>query len=138
MINPVFATKTALTRLFDYKGRSSRAEFWWFMLVFIGSIFLIAIIDMELEDLPLYMEFQPFIMMIGGAFYVPFLLAFIALGVRRLHDTERSGWWLLMIAFHLAAIFLGIMLAQRGTRGPNKFGQDPYNTDIDWDRVERF
>jgi len=124
MINPIMATKLALTRLFDYKGRSSRAEFWWFMLVFIGSIFLI--------------DLQPFIMMIGGAFYVPFLLAFIALGVRRLHDTEHSGWWLLLIAFHLAAIFLGIMLAQRGTRGPNKFGPDPYNTDIDWDRVERF
>lgn len=138
MINPIYATKTALTRLFDYKGRSSRAEFWWFTLLFIGTIFILAIIDTEMADMPFYKDYQPIIMMIGGAFYVPFLMAFIALGVRRLHDTERSGWWLCMIAFHLAAIFLIIMLAQRGTMGPNKFGQDPYNTDIDWDRVERF
>jgi len=138
MINPIMATKLALTRLFDYKGRSSRAEFWWFFLVFIGSIFLVTIIDMQFGEVAIYSSLHPIIMVVGGAFYIPFLMAIIALGVRRLHDTERRGWWLLLIGFHLAAIFLGIMLAQRGTRGPNKFGPDPYSTDIDWDRVERF
>lgn len=137
-MNPIMATKFALTRLLDYKGRSSRAEFWGFALIFFGGIILMAVLDTHFEAISIYVEFQPVIMMLGGAFYVPFLLAFVALGVRRLHDTERSGWWMCMIAFHFAAIFLIIMLAQRGTMGPNKFGRDPYNTDIDWDKVERF
>lgn len=137
-MNPIIATKTALMRLMDYKGRSARAEFWWFAFIFFGAIILVAIADTELSAVSFYSDYQPIIMMIGGAFYVPFLLAFVALGVRRLHDTERSGWWMCMIAFHLAAIFLIIMLAQRGTRGPNKFGRDPYGNDIDWEKVERF
>jgi uncharacterized membrane protein YhaH (DUF805 family) len=52
-----------------------------------------------------------------------FLLPSIAVAVRRLHDTDRSGWWLLMFLLPLVGfIVLIVFLCQRGTQGQNRFG----------------
>jgi uncharacterized membrane protein YhaH (DUF805 family) len=54
------------------------------------------------------------------------LLPGIAVGVRRLHDTERSGWWMLLILIPLVgAIVLIVWFCTRGTIGQNRFGADP-------------
>ena len=50
----------------------------------------------------------------------------LAVGVRRLHDTDRSGWWLLIAFIPLiGAIVLLVFFCTRGTPGPNRFGNDP-------------
>ena len=66
----------------------------------------------------------------GGVLTIVFWLATlvpsIAVGVRRLHDTDRSGWWLLIGLIPLAgAIVLLVFNLLEGTRGPNRFGPDP-------------
>lgn len=54
------------------------------------------------------------------------LIPSIAVGVRRLHDTDRSGWWLL-IAFVpcIGGIVLLVFAIQEGTNGANEYGEDP-------------
>lgn len=54
------------------------------------------------------------------------LLPSLAVGVRRLHDTDRSGWWLLIGLIPLIGfIVLIVFFATKGTTGPNQFGEDP-------------
>ena len=54
------------------------------------------------------------------------LLPTLAVGVRRLHDTDRSGWWLLIAFIPLVGIIvLIIFFVHKGTTGPNRFGPDP-------------
>ena len=59
-------------------------------------------------------------------FYLAILIPSIAVAIRRLHDTNRSGWWLLiaLIPF-IGALVLLVFYVLPGTVGPNKFGEDP-------------
>ena len=51
----------------------------------------------------------------------------IAVSVRRLHDTDRSGWWMLIVLVPLiGGITLLVFFVLEGTRGDNRFGSDPY------------
>ncbi len=60
----------------------------------------------------------------------------IAIGVRRLHDLDRSGWWLLLVFIPLiGAIVLLIWYCAKGTAGPNRFGPDPLATVDGWART---
>ena len=50
----------------------------------------------------------------------------LAVAMRRQHDTDRSGWWILIALVPLiGAIILIVMMCQRGTAGPNRFGPEP-------------
>jgi uncharacterized membrane protein YhaH (DUF805 family) len=53
------------------------------------------------------------------------LLPGVAVSVRRLHDLDRSGWWLLLTLTGIGIILLLIWDCMRGTPGPNRFGPDP-------------
>jgi uncharacterized membrane protein YhaH (DUF805 family) len=54
-----------------------------------------------------------------------FLMPYVAVAVRRLHDTNRSGWWLLLVFVPLGNIVLLIWFCAPGTSGPNRFGPRP-------------
>nr|MBA2815795.1 Inner membrane protein YhaH [Candidatus Pantoea persica] len=58
---------------------------------------------------------------------VAVLLPSLGVGVRRLHDLDRSGWWLLMMLIPLVGKLLLIYFCLRGTAGPNRFGPDPFD-----------
>jgi uncharacterized membrane protein YhaH (DUF805 family) len=72
-----------------------------------------------------------------GAFIVPFVIGFlglvipnIAVQVRRLHDQDRSGWMILLFFIpYLGGLIAIIMMCIPGTRGPNRFGPDPFEDD---------
>jgi len=59
------------------------------------------------------------------------LVPAVSVTIRRIHDVDRTGWWVL-IAFVpiIGAILLLIWFCQRGTQGPNKFGPDPFELDV--------
>ncbi len=81
------------------------------------------------------MKRREFITLLGAATAVtPFspiwglatFLPSLAMGVRRLHDTDRSGWWWLLSFIPLIGIIVLIVFwCSEGTRGPNRFGPDP-------------
>jgi len=98
-----------------FSGRASRTEFWFFVLVnVVVSALLIAMdtaVGTRLPDV-LY----------GLAVIVPTL----AVGCRRLHDTDRTGWWqLLALVPVLGWIALAVLEVLDGTHRRNKYGPDP-------------
>jgi hypothetical protein len=95
----VDAVKACLTKYGDFNGRATRTEYWWFFLaVLLGSA------AASLIALRVY-----------ALFSLATLLPMIAVGARRLHDTNRSGWWQLLALVPFGVILVIIFLAQRST-----------------------
>ena len=102
------AIATCFAKYFDFKGRASRPEFWWFYLFTTllswGSI----LVDSS----------QALSMIINLTVFFPV----IAAGSRRLHDTNRSGWWQLLMLTVIGLIPLIIWWASKGTDQENEYG----------------
>ncbi len=98
-------------------GRTSRADFWWVALFTAQVVFVGALLEAHMK------VFGADLM----ALYVcATLVPFTAIGVRRLHDANLSGWWvfvgLVPIVGQLIAL---VFFLTPGTDGPNRYGDDP-------------
>ena len=104
---------TCLKKYFVFKGRASRSEYWWFQLIVSPSYFISTYLENEISYFFL------------GITLITLIPA-ISAGARRLHDTNRSGFFLLisLIPF-IGGIILLFLLIPVGTKGKNKFGADP-------------
>lgn len=111
------AIRISLSRLTDFSGRSSRPEYWYLMLPIIVLMIVTNILDsLLLGGMPALS------LIVALATLVPSLSA----GVRRLHDTNRSGWWLLVALVPVVGAFVVVYFCcQPGTEGPNDFGPKP-------------
>ena len=114
-----------LRKYADFTGRARRKEYWLFMLAF-------SIAELVLMGLTGGFKEEP--STLSGVALVLFCLAVgipsVAVGVRRLHDTNRSGWWTLLIFLpFIGAITLFVFYVLDGTPGPNRFGPDPKGAD---------
>ncbi|KAB2314663.1 DUF805 domain-containing protein [Betaproteobacteria bacterium SCN2] len=107
---------------FSFEGRARRKEYWMFVLIAVIISLVLGFID---GLLGIYSEGAG-IGLLGGIFAISILIQSIAVGVRRLHDTGRSGWWLLinLVPFVGWVIVLALM-AMEGKRGDNPYGADP-------------
>lgn len=106
------AVKTCFSKYTTFSGRARRSEYWFFIL-FLFIVGLVASIADSAGGVGL---------IVSVATFLPNLAA----GARRLHDTDRSGWWLLLALFPLLGLLvLIIFLVQRGSAGANRFGDDP-------------
>lgn len=105
-----------LKKYADFSGRARRTEYWLFFLFNFIIALLLGVID--------YVLGSPGI--IGLLFALAILIPSIAVGVRHLHDTDRSGWWIL-IAFIpiIGTIALLIFFLLDGTPGDSRFGSNP-------------
>ena len=104
---------TCLKKYFVFQGRASRSEYWWFQLIVSPSHFISTILENEIAYF-----------FLGITLFT--LIPAISAGVRRLHDTNRSGFFLLIsfIPF-IGGLVLLFFLIPEGTKGKNKFGPDP-------------
>lgn len=101
-----------------FSGRAPRSEYWYFWLFSILLQIATTILDRVLFATS---DLSPLTSLVGLALFLPS----IAVGARRLHDIDRTGWWLL-ISFTVIGIFVLLYwFCVRGTRGPNRFGADP-------------
>tara|TARA_B100001123_G_scaffold224837_1_gene253137 strand:+ start:1725 stop:2081 length:357 start_codon:yes stop_codon:yes gene_type:complete len=99
-----------------FSGRSQRKEYWMFGL-FHGIIIILSLLVVDLGDAAAVLV---------GIYYLATLLPTLAVTFRRLHDMDRSGWWLcIQLVPILGAIVLLVFLATDGTKGDNRFGPDP-------------
>ena len=106
----------------DFEGRASRKEYWMFYLFYIIAIIVLSIIDALLGMYSL----ESGIGLLSGIFALGSMIPFIAVAARRLHDTNRSGWWqLLLLIPIIGPIWLLIYLVIRGNDGENSFGENP-------------
>jgi uncharacterized membrane protein YhaH (DUF805 family) len=122
MDKPILAVRKALSRYATFSGRASRPEFWWFVL----ALWIVGVIAQFLDWL-LFGRAIDVYELDGGP--ISFLLVLfvllpgIALAVRRLHDSGRSGWWLLLEFVPVIGwLVLLFFYLQRSDPGPNHFG----------------
>jgi len=118
----------------QFSGRARRKEYWMFVLLIIGIEIVFYTLMGILGGGPMVagdptVSVNPVAGLLMLVFCVVMLGLFIpslAVSVRRLHDTNRSGWWVL-IAFipFLGALVLLVFMLLAGTAGDNRFGPDP-------------
>jgi uncharacterized membrane protein YhaH (DUF805 family) len=93
MVGFVQAIQLGFRHYFDFRGRSTRSEFWWWTLfTIITATALIVLVDLPLGTY----DRETNSGLISGIFRTAVLIPSLAVGARRLHDINRSGWWLLM------------------------------------------
>lgn len=105
----------------DFHGRARRAEYWMFALVNIAVLFVLTVLDNMLTGTA---TTSPDIL--RGIYTLAVLLPSLGVCVRRLHDTGRSGWWLLIALIPIiGTIVLLVFLVTDGDWGPNEHGANP-------------
>ncbi len=121
-----------IKRFAEFKGRSRRKEYWMFFLFGIIVGVVTSILDIMLGSVESFGDNGP----INGISSLFLLVPSIAVAVRRLHDIDRSGWWFLLILIPvLGWIALLVFYVTEGTRGENRFGEDPKNPAGDVEQI---
>ena len=111
----------ALKKYATFSGRARRAEYWYFVLFYLlislGICLLEWVVGLSGDD-----RRGPLSLLFDLGLFLPSL----AVGVRRLHDIGRSGWWLLIGLVPIVGwLVLLYFLVTEGDRGPNAYGPDP-------------
>ena len=124
--------KTCFSKYVTFSGRAQRSEFWWFALFVTVGTFATVWLDIALfgttEVGPGSVSGESDVAIFSAVFGLAVLLPYISVIVRRLHDTDRSGWWYWIGLVPLVGfILLIVWWASKGTDGPNRFGDDPLN-----------
>ena len=109
------AISSGFSNYVNFRDRAARSEYWyWVLFIFVAEIvtFIIdAVIGARVTT---------------GIFGLVTFLPGLAVAVRRLHDLDRAGWWILLSLIPLIGwIILIIWACSKGTDGPNRFGPDP-------------
>lgn len=103
-----------------FSGRARRREYWMFALINLIAGILLAGVGRAIGTAH-----------VSTLYSLGVLIPSLAVGARRLHDTDRSGWFLLLgIVPFLGWLILLFFLVQEGTRGNNRFGPDPKATPV--------
>jgi uncharacterized membrane protein YhaH (DUF805 family) len=109
------AISSGFSNYVNFSDRACRSEYWFWILFYYIGFAVAAIIDAAIG-----------IYVLTGLYSLAVLLPTLALAIRRLHDLDRTGWWIFLAAIPLiGAIILLIWYCTKGTDGPNRFGPDP-------------
>ena len=112
------AITTGFQKYVTFSGRAARSEYWyWTLFTFIASVVAI-LVDSTLFP---FSGLSPVNTLVSLGLFLPGL----AVSVRRLHDLDSVGWWLLLVFTGIGILILIIWFCVRGTVGPNRFGPDP-------------
>ena len=118
------AVQSAFRNYVKFDGRASRSEYWYFLLF----VVLMAIAAALLEGLMGGERGGGLAGLVAIAhlvFSLATILPSLGLGFRRLHDTDRSAWWLLINLTIIGGLVTLVFNCLPGTTGPNKYGADP-------------
>ena len=109
------AISSGFSNYVNFSDRACRSEFWFWRLFYYLALAAVFVIQGALG-----------IHALAALFEVGMLLPILAMSVRRLHDLDRSGWWILLSLIPVIGwIILLIWYCTKGTDGPNRFGPDP-------------
>jgi uncharacterized membrane protein YhaH (DUF805 family) len=104
----------------EFNARARRSEYWNFAL-----FNLLALIGLTLADYTVYAATGLGLGLLRLVYGLGIFIPAVAVSIRRLHDTDRSGWWLLLAFVPLVGLVLIWFMAQEGNAGTNRYGQDP-------------
>ncbi len=117
------AVKSALSQYVGFSGRARRSEYWWFFLF----TTIVGIVASTLDSV-LFAPDPGSTRIIGplyGLAALALLLPSLAVGVRRLHDTDRTGWWLLIGLVPIVGWILLIVWYCQDSGPDNQYGPSP-------------
>jgi uncharacterized membrane protein YhaH (DUF805 family) len=109
-----------LERYAKFDGRAGRAEFWWFALA--NIVLYIAVLIVVGIGFAIASGLGVVLVIAAVALYLAIIVPSIGVAIRRLHDTDKSGWWLLISLIPFGGLVLLFFYIQEGTTGPNQFG----------------
>jgi uncharacterized membrane protein YhaH (DUF805 family) len=114
------AVRTCLTQKYaDFSSRARRSEYWWFFLfnVLVGAVASVidSILHTRYGSTGLVQALVQLALLVPG----------IAVGVRRLHDTGRSGWWLLIGLVPVVGWIVLLVFFVQDSQGENQYGSSP-------------
>ncbi len=102
-------------KYFNFRDRASRSEYWYFQLL-ITPVYIISYIPTLSEETWIFI----------GLFFLVTIIPAFSVAVRRFHDIDKSGWYILISLIPLVGwIIMLVMLAGKGTEGKNRFGKYP-------------
>ena len=105
----------ALKHYVDFSGRARRAEYWWFVLPFFITSFVLGFIDGFIGTVDAFTGLG----LLSTIYVLALLLPGVTVGMRRMHDVGRSGWW------QLVPIVGFVFAVTDSTVGTNQYGEDP-------------
>ena len=116
-MTPKQSVQTVIGNYANFNGRARRSEYWWFLLVVNVLFAALAFVALLVSEV---------LIVILAIFALAVILPALAVTVRRLHDTNRSGWWILVnLIPYVGGLVLLVLCAFAGTSGPNRYGPDP-------------
>ncbi|MEU9252065.1 DUF805 domain-containing protein [Streptomyces sp. NPDC048270] len=105
-----------LKKYADFSGRARRQEYWMFFLFNAAAAIILIVLDFVLGTYPL----------LYGIYALAVFLPNLGVTIRRLHDTGKSGWWILIgIIPVIGFIWMIVLLATEGEQAPNQYGPNP-------------
>jgi len=104
----------------NFEGRAYRTEYWlWVLFTVIGSL------ATGILDAAVFGYSPGGVSPLNTIFDLVTILPSLAVGARRLHDIDRTAWWLLLLITVIGSILLIVWFCFKGTPGQNRFGPDP-------------
>jgi uncharacterized membrane protein YhaH (DUF805 family) len=117
-MNFIEAVKKAFSNYANFNGRARRSEYWWFFLFNLIVSIVLMFVDTSMGSTA---------GMLGNIYTLGTLVPSIAVGVRRMHDVGKSGWYLLIPIYNI------ILAATNGETGTNGYGADPKGDELEED-----
>lgn len=106
----------------SFSGRAGRSEYWHFVLMYVLIMVFLTIIDAIIGRL----DTQTGVGLLSSIFGFTMLLPGLGVGIRRLHDIGRAGWWLLIsVVPVVGSIVLLIFAVTKGDVAANQYGEPP-------------
>ena len=108
-MNFIESIKTCYKKFFDFSGRASKSEYWWFQL-YNAIIYVLTFV------------FQGDLALLFSILVIANIIPTYAAAVRRIHDSDKSGWMVLIALIPLIGLYVIVLLLQDGSKGKNRFG----------------
>ena len=113
------AIASGFSNYVNFTSRAGRSEYWlWVLFTVIGGL------ATGILDAAIFPSSGPTSSPLNGIFELVTFLPGLALNVRRLHDINRTGWWILIVLTIIGIFVLLYWACKKGTEGPNRFGPD--------------
>ena len=117
-MNFLQSVSACFNKYLTFNGRATRSEFWWFYLFST----LMSWTASTVGELTLGMGLELGSTIVSTILQIAFLLPWLAVASRRMHDIDRSGWWILIMFTGIGIILLIYWWAKKGNFGENTFG----------------
>ena len=119
---------TALKKYATFSGRATRSEYWYFVLIYSITYTILMGIDFAIGTFSKQlMENGSFLGFLSTAYSLVLFLPSLAVTVRRLHDINKSGWWVLFVLVPIIGFILLVVYLCTNSKEDNKYGINPKN-----------